>query len=202
MCDSNEQTLLQDNIPYMCVSEHSLPLSSSQFPYLQPVWLPGANIYHIYMQIYIWLLLNRPLNRPISVNYANVCVVLLQSPIDIRHPPGVQTDKLAGSRVEYDPFPGGFRITPGWVDKPTNCQTCIHMVIYRVTNRCMPAQLHKIIMMFYLLLLIFKYHISLIIISPALPWIYPRSVEVANWTKPGPCRISGSPLMILYCSIV
>jgi len=28
---------------------------------------------------------------------------------------GVHTDKVPGSRIEYDPFPGGFRIIPGLV---------------------------------------------------------------------------------------
>lgn len=37
----------------------------------------------------------------------------LQNPMDIRDVHGVQTDKIPGSRVEYNPFPGGFRIVPG-----------------------------------------------------------------------------------------
>jgi len=35
--------------------------------------------------------------------------------MDIRDAHGVQTNKLPGSRVEYNPFPGGFKIIPGSV---------------------------------------------------------------------------------------
>jgi len=35
--------------------------------------------------------------------------------MDIRDVNGVRTDKVPGSRIEYDPFPGGFRIIPGLV---------------------------------------------------------------------------------------
>jgi len=35
--------------------------------------------------------------------------------MDIRDVHGVRTDKVPGSRIEYDPFPGGFRIIPGLV---------------------------------------------------------------------------------------
>jgi len=44
------------------------------------------------------------------VNYCDV-----QNPMDIRDVNGVRTDKVPGSRIEYDPFPGGFRIIPGLV---------------------------------------------------------------------------------------
>jgi len=39
----------------------------------------------------------------------------VQNPMDIRDVHGVRTDKVPGSRIEYDPFPGGFRIVPGSV---------------------------------------------------------------------------------------
>jgi len=39
--------------------------------------------------------------------------VLLQNPMDIRDAHGVHINKLPGSRVEYNPFPGGFKIIPG-----------------------------------------------------------------------------------------
>jgi len=35
--------------------------------------------------------------------------------MDVRDVNGVHTDKVPGSRIEYDPFPGGFRIIPGLV---------------------------------------------------------------------------------------
>ena len=34
--------------------------------------------------------------------------------MDIRDAHGVKTNKLSGSRVEYNPFPGGFKIIPGY----------------------------------------------------------------------------------------
>jgi len=46
------------------------------------------------------------------VNYCDV-----QNPMDIRDVHGVRTDKVPGSRIEYDPFPGGFRIIPGLVQR-------------------------------------------------------------------------------------
>jgi len=33
--------------------------------------------------------------------------------MDIRDAHGVHTNKLPGSRVEYNPFPGGFKIVSG-----------------------------------------------------------------------------------------
>jgi len=35
--------------------------------------------------------------------------------MDIRDFSGVWTDKIPGSRIEYNPFPGGFKIIPGLV---------------------------------------------------------------------------------------
>ena len=40
------------------------------------------------------------------------CISLSQNPMDIRDAHGVQINKLPGSRVEYSPFPGGFKIIP------------------------------------------------------------------------------------------
>jgi len=53
------------------------------------------------------------------VNYCDA-----QNPMDIRDINGVHTDKVPGSRIEYDPFPGGFRIVPGLV----------HLAQYRFVN--------------------------------------------------------------------
>ena len=40
--------------------------------------------------------------------------------MDIRDAHGVQINKLPGSRVEYSPFPGGFKIVPGYVTQYCN----------------------------------------------------------------------------------
>ena len=57
--------------------------------------------------------MNSRLIKVIQACVRLVSISLWQGPMDIRLDYGVWIEKLPGSRVAYDTFPGDFKITPG-----------------------------------------------------------------------------------------